>query len=96
LALTVTNQWSGYCTTLMVPMHIKVTGSDERQTRASSQPFVRANIKQLTNAPIKCTNWTTLSPIPSSSFVRSLYIYKKKDNYEKPNNISTCSCTSWL
>jgi len=42
--------------TLTVPTAIKVIGSDERQTRASSQPFVRANIKEPTNDAIKCIN----------------------------------------
>jgi hypothetical protein len=70
----------------MVPMDIKVIGSDARQTRESSQPFMKANIMQPTNDAIKCINWTTLSPIPSSSFVKSLYIYKKT-NYEKHNTI---------
>jgi hypothetical protein len=47
---------------------------------------VKANTMQPTNDAIKCINWTTLSPIPSSSFVRSLGERKQKP-YEKHNTV---------
>lgn len=97
LAWTGINEWTGYCTTLTVPTATKVRGSDERQTRASCQPFVRANIKQPRNDAIKWINWTTFSPIPSSNFVRSLWQKKNSTTYEKYTAVChRCCCISWL
>lgn len=59
-------------TNAIIPMANMVTGSDVKQMRASSQPFISANTSEATKALWKLMNIGTFSPIPSSNFDKSL------------------------
>lgn len=59
-------------TNATIPMTTNVTGIEVIQINASSHPLTNAKIIDATNETKKCTNMTTFSPNPSSSFVRSL------------------------
>jgi len=66
----------------MIPVVMPRSGKTERMMRVSSQPWMKAFIREEKKMVIKKINMPTFSPMPSCSLLRSLSVVIEKENGE--------------